>query len=199
MVPPKSSILIGFSIINHPFWGTPIFGNTHLLLLSIWTINLPFFEEPGGEKNCVASMVRCDGLVGHGALHTSELANDLKGCSWCNSGQVQDNIFICMFKSNQQIYIYIYLYIYIYCIYKYKYESYIYIHWLFCCNIFAPQIYLFKVIGTEWFLPGYQFPTSLPTTKSVRKNDFRTPLRHKGFIGRDQPCTSLAISYLVGA
>ena len=26
---PKSSILIGFSIINHPFWGTFIFGNTH--------------------------------------------------------------------------------------------------------------------------------------------------------------------------
>ena len=26
---PKSSILIGFSLINHPFWGTPIFGNTH--------------------------------------------------------------------------------------------------------------------------------------------------------------------------
>ena len=27
---PKSSILIGFSIINHPFWGAPIFGNTHI-------------------------------------------------------------------------------------------------------------------------------------------------------------------------
>ena len=27
---PKSSIVIGFSIINHPFWGTPIFGNPHL-------------------------------------------------------------------------------------------------------------------------------------------------------------------------
>ncbi len=26
----KSSILIGFPIINHPFWGTPIFGNTHM-------------------------------------------------------------------------------------------------------------------------------------------------------------------------
>ena len=26
---PKSSTLIGFSIINHPFWGTLIFGNTH--------------------------------------------------------------------------------------------------------------------------------------------------------------------------
>ena len=28
---PKSSTLIGFSIINHPFWGTPIFGNTHIV------------------------------------------------------------------------------------------------------------------------------------------------------------------------
>ena len=27
---PKSSILIGFSIINHPFWGTPIFGIIHI-------------------------------------------------------------------------------------------------------------------------------------------------------------------------
>ena len=27
---PKSSILIGFSIIDHPFWGTTIFGNTHM-------------------------------------------------------------------------------------------------------------------------------------------------------------------------
>ena len=26
---PKSSILIRFSIINHPFWGTTIFGNIH--------------------------------------------------------------------------------------------------------------------------------------------------------------------------
>ena len=33
-VPPKSSILIGFSIINHPFWGTPFFGNTHMI--QIW-------------------------------------------------------------------------------------------------------------------------------------------------------------------
>ena len=27
---PESSLLIGFSIISHPFWGTPIFGNTHI-------------------------------------------------------------------------------------------------------------------------------------------------------------------------
>ena len=29
---PKSSILIWCSLINHPFWGTSIFGNTHLQL-----------------------------------------------------------------------------------------------------------------------------------------------------------------------
>ena len=28
--PPKSSILIRFSIINHPFWATAIFGNIHI-------------------------------------------------------------------------------------------------------------------------------------------------------------------------
>ena len=27
---PKSSILIAFSTINHPFWGTAIFGNIHI-------------------------------------------------------------------------------------------------------------------------------------------------------------------------
>ena len=34
---PKSSILMGFSIIKHPFWGTTIFGNTHM----IWIWNSP--------------------------------------------------------------------------------------------------------------------------------------------------------------
>ena len=31
---PKSSILIEFSILNHPFWGTTIFGNTHIAVPS---------------------------------------------------------------------------------------------------------------------------------------------------------------------
>ena len=35
---PKSLILIGFSIINHPFWGTSIFGNIHMeaCILVFW-------------------------------------------------------------------------------------------------------------------------------------------------------------------
>ena len=40
---PKSSILIGFSITNHPFWGTPSFGNTHIF----FAVHLPMFC---GEK-----------------------------------------------------------------------------------------------------------------------------------------------------
>ena len=32
---PKSCILIGFSIINHPFSGTPIFGNTHIYIYPV--------------------------------------------------------------------------------------------------------------------------------------------------------------------
>ena len=37
---PKSSILIRFSIINHPFWGTPIFGNTHIYIVDIEMVNV---------------------------------------------------------------------------------------------------------------------------------------------------------------
>ena len=35
----KSSILIGFSIINHPFWGTPIFGNIHFYQSVVLTLS----------------------------------------------------------------------------------------------------------------------------------------------------------------
>ena len=39
---PKSSILIGVSIINHPFWGITIVGNTHICIyIYIWSLPLP--------------------------------------------------------------------------------------------------------------------------------------------------------------
>ena len=43
---PKSSILIGFSIINHPFWGTTIFGNTHIAGLLPY-LAMSFRRKPG--------------------------------------------------------------------------------------------------------------------------------------------------------
>ena len=33
--PQSSSIFIGFFTINHPFWGTPIYGNPHILISKI--------------------------------------------------------------------------------------------------------------------------------------------------------------------
>ena len=42
---PKSSTLIGFSIINHPFWVSPFFGNTH-----IGHVFQIFFGYPGTKK-----------------------------------------------------------------------------------------------------------------------------------------------------
>ena len=43
---PKSSILIGFSIINHPFWGTPIFGN---IQMNHWQGSY-LFKQPAEQK-----------------------------------------------------------------------------------------------------------------------------------------------------
>ena len=40
---PKSSFSIGVSIINHPFWGNPIFGNIHIctqIYIYIYIFNL---------------------------------------------------------------------------------------------------------------------------------------------------------------
>jgi len=52
---PKSSISIGFYIINHPFLGTPIFGNTHIDSLKTRAcLRLPyiapFFSTLGVQK-----------------------------------------------------------------------------------------------------------------------------------------------------
>ena len=43
---PKSSILIGFSIINHPFWGTPIVGNMRVKQSTKNIIEPPIFHQP---------------------------------------------------------------------------------------------------------------------------------------------------------
>ena len=46
---PKSSILIVFSLINHPFWGTPIYRNPHMVigwvLRFLWLPNKEWFMD----------------------------------------------------------------------------------------------------------------------------------------------------------
>jgi len=62
---PKSSILIGFSIINHPFWGTPIFGNTHMFIgfpsfLTVETGVIPLYGlDAFGALQANGEVLRC--------------------------------------------------------------------------------------------------------------------------------------------
>ena len=50
---PKSSILVRFSIINHPFWGTTIFGNTYFYMFRmrclIVTLRIPTLQWKGNR------------------------------------------------------------------------------------------------------------------------------------------------------
>ena len=55
MIPPKSAILIGVSIINHPFWGTPIFGNIHIPL-QVWLMSFAFWAYKGWLQVAQGSM-----------------------------------------------------------------------------------------------------------------------------------------------
>ena len=52
---PKSSIVIGISMINHPFWGTPIFGNTHFRVV----INYYKLVPPRQGKTTSLPRIRC--------------------------------------------------------------------------------------------------------------------------------------------
>ena len=46
---PKSSNSIGISITNHPFWGTPIFGNIHMVMtLKHKFGNIMHSDQPNG-------------------------------------------------------------------------------------------------------------------------------------------------------
>ena len=60
---PKSSILIGFSIINHPFWDTPIFGNTHITLQHHTLSNIPYFFQKSSASSRIGFVQNSDELT----------------------------------------------------------------------------------------------------------------------------------------
>ena len=71
---PKSAILRRFSIVNHPFWGTPIFRNIHMKLLN----------QP--KKNMVAWWVsRANDLLKRAresdCRKISDISGDRQGCT----------------------------------------------------------------------------------------------------------------------
>ena len=81
MVPPNHPFLIGFSIINHPFWGTPIFGNIHI---PHWERKIIFKNTLGGNMTvprmvissiCQAKFMLC--------LRECCGVQDFTPCGWC--------------------------------------------------------------------------------------------------------------------
>ena len=66
---PKSSILIGCSLINHLFWGTPIFGNTHIVDGRNSTASKRYENRFSKKK----------GLIGAGILPSTESTVWLRG------------------------------------------------------------------------------------------------------------------------
>ena len=72
---PKSSILKGISIINHPFWGIPIFGNTHMFhgtgrFTDLYAIHAGFFLDVQSHGNIWESRVAAWSAATHLAKRT---------------------------------------------------------------------------------------------------------------------------------
>ena len=57
VVPPNHPFLIGFSIINHPFWGTPIFGNIHIWMIIWGQVHFWLRVEMAVKKNLMFVVV----------------------------------------------------------------------------------------------------------------------------------------------
>ena len=95
---PKSSILIGFSIINHPFWDTPIFGNTHTYIcvylcifeFLIWScILLHFsFKKDFSTKRCKMNSKQDDLLCTNSILLMDKILHHL---GWLKPYKQWDN------------------------------------------------------------------------------------------------------------
>ncbi len=116
---PKSWILIGFSIINHPFWGpTPIFGNTHMHMYYIFYIYIPmirrFLNQPYGHQR--------KGLWTLGQAHAAQTQEDK---AWVNFVYlchvsvmyliVFDTWYVCLRMHVVHFLVsYVYIYIYVY-------------------------------------------------------------------------------------
>ena len=97
---PKSSTLIGFSILNHPFWGTPILGNIHIVPGSSTS-------NPMNGALVMASFTRQKSWK---LLYLGDGEGEGRW-RWYTCGIGMGVLFS---VSNQYISIYVYIYIYIY-------------------------------------------------------------------------------------
>ena len=115
---PKSSILVGFSIINHPFWGTSIFGNTHILLQK-WQLGIFGREKPTildldqTIQNCLGVLSKCDSRFfrsfSYGFLYLDRLQIRSKFLPWILA-RLLGWILAQILHTISDIYLYIYVF-----------------------------------------------------------------------------------------
>ena len=111
---PKSSILVGFFIINHPLWGTPIFGNFGNIHILPYLFHL-LLQVFGLPTTTAASRWRRRGTT-RWAFRTSrgQLAWSFVGGGW----KAECALFLLVILSIEISWIIWYIYIYIYLIYR---------------------------------------------------------------------------------
>ncbi len=80
---PKSSILIGFSPINHPFWGTTIFGNTQVSYLPNSCKTPSYKIYPNSCRFVPSQMGSKDWFLGFGGLiFSGQIYNPKRSIPW---------------------------------------------------------------------------------------------------------------------
>ena len=115
---PKSSILVGFSLINHLFWGAPISGNTFLNSGYPGTSSSLFSHRIFPWKYCPSSELRGVPPWGAGNLHLRFLDLPIlcvgkftDTCRWWDICEIEPtNISWAVLNVYRHIYMYIYIY-----------------------------------------------------------------------------------------
>ena len=103
---PKSSMLIGFSIINHPFRGIPIFGSIHIFsyYFSVHLISGGSATSTGpgwsGLRRGVADTPECSNSVGSGGSVAKSCRKNLAKTIWIFLLKVCGYHFVVIFGCN---------------------------------------------------------------------------------------------------
>ena len=98
----KSSILIGFSIINHPFWGTAIFGNPHIIEIAwVSPSHRPHLHSkylcPTSWTTCATSEIQSEAQLGGTAQLSQVHAHALIVAEW--SGILVNSISLYLYQA----------------------------------------------------------------------------------------------------
>ena len=88
---PKSFILMGFSIVNQPFWDTPIYGNPHILHFEeSWVLEVTQFMFAGARSQCTMmrppTQAGADHQLSFSGIFAAHCMTQRISCKWHHPG-----------------------------------------------------------------------------------------------------------------